>query len=861
MWILQKIKWLALLPFKIVYLFFKMIAFMLSILFYPQVQITKRITRKSKELYKTNNKFKKYSEIASKLKSKNPLKVNYKFIAFATSIISIFFYQNTVVADEVLQNTNTEMKNLMGVFFPDLVEVGLFNPSFANNDLGIYFSIIGVFSVHIATGLLLSGVLWFTVKFIIDMMMGASNRATYSRLISYLAILFALSLVTTQNVHGYKIERNQVQYYMISTLIEYLDEADELATTNTEISYSSPSIRVVDPTNLRHEFLNISNLYLLSLVNGDTEIDTISIEFANDIYRVEFGMGGAITTITNQSSVALNKQATLLGYDLEKKEKELIRHLIESIIDNAVAVGKKIKDIDLTHLQEDYKTTNMFNYENASEIKIVYDKDYKTYCDGIYEENLTGIDKVALQKYLEIAATCASKTFFEEEYKNDFFNIADIYDEKYILNKGNALLFGEQTKVTYSEILQNVDKLCADGNGYFACSEAIQFASYRNAESHKKLGVFSPSVKVVNQLASSFVDTSDRVLKTRTFEQYESGTIEFVDYIHDERALHNVSFELNKINNVGIVADSFDLFDFTRMNIPSLSEVLQLIVGHKLTEPYERLLTCFLYSYEIRNGFKCNSISQESMDLGVGMTKTALQIFASNTAVSAFSTNSKLRNGVQLGKTSSLGGATKATAAIATSIVMPGLISAATKEDYYSSAVTAQTLTISAFILKYFNLDFTSSLTKFSVMMGSAGISLILITVSFTFIFTLTFISKLTELIVDIHLMPLKAFTGVLEYQEQGLMKIYQEFVAEIIYMILVIVLIMMMPLVIDKLLLSVLEQMFEIFRTMQGSVENIFTAMTSLLMNTLKNLMLMFMTIQFVVGFGDYQLQSIKQN
>ncbi|MFA0464336.1 MULTISPECIES: hypothetical protein [unclassified Vibrio] len=861
MWFLQKIKWLALIPFKIVYLFFKMIAFMLSILFFPQVQMGKRIGSKSKEIYKTNDKFKKYSDFVSKFKRRNPFKINYKFIGFATSIISIFFYQSTVVADEVLQNTNTEMKNLMGVFFPDLVEVGLFNPSYAHDDLGIYLSIVGVFVIHVATGLLLSGVLWFAVKFIVDMMMGVSNRATYSRLLSYIAVLFALSLNTTQEVHGYKVERNQVQYYMITLLIEYLDKADELATTNTEISYSSPSIRVFDPANLRHEFLNISNLYLLSLVNGDAETDTISIEFANDIYRVEFGMGGAVTLITNQSSVALNEQSTLLGQDLEKKESELIRHLIESIIDNAVAVGKKIKSIEFSGLKEDYKTTNMFNYENATETKVVYDKDYKTYCDGIYDEDLTGINKKGLQAYLEIAATCAAKTFLEEEYKNDFFNIADIYDEKYILNKGNALLFGEQTKVTYSEILQNVDKLCAVGNGYFPCAEAIQFASYRNAESHKKLGVFSPSVKVVNQLASSFVDTSDRVLKTRTFEQYESGTIAFVDYIHDERALHNVSFELNKINNVGIVADSFDLYDFTKMNIPSLSEVLQLIVGYKLTEPYERILTCFLHSYEIRNGFKCNSISQETMDLGVGMTKTSLQIFATNTAVSAFSTKSKLRNGVQLGKTSSLGGATKATAAIATSIVMPGLISAATKEDHYSSAVTAQTLTMSAFILKYFNLDFTSSLTKFSMMMGTAGIALILITVSFTFVFTLTFIAKLTELIIDIHLAPLKAFTSVLEHQEQGLFKIYQEFVAEIIYMILIIVLIMMMPLVIDKLLLSVLEQMFDILRTMQGSVENILTAMTSLLMNVLKNLMLMFMTIQFVIGFGDYQLQSIKQN
>lgn len=861
MWFLQKIKWLALIPFKIVYLFFKMIAFMLSILFFPQVQMGKRIGSKSKEIYKTNDKIKKYSDFVSKFKNRNPFKINYKFILFSTSIISIFFYQSTVVADEVLQNTNTEMKNLMGVFFPDLVEVGLFNPSYANDDLGIYLSIVGVFVVHVATGLLLSGVLWFSVKFIIDKMMGVSNRATYSRLLSYIAVLFALSLNTEQDVHGYKVERNQVQYYMITLLIEYLDKADELATTNTEISYSSPSVRVLDPANLRHEFLNISNLYLLSLVDGKNETDTISIEFANDIYRVEFGMGGAVTLITNQSSVALNEQATLLGQDLDKKESELIRHLIESIIDNAVAVGKKIKDIEFTGLKEDYKTTNMFNYENATETEIVYDKDYKTYCDGIYDEDLTGIDKAALQKYLEIAATCAAKTFLEEEYKNDFFNIADIYDEKYILNKGNALLFGEQTKVTYSEILQNVDKLCAVGNGYFPCAEAIQFASYRNAESHKRIGVFSPSVKVVNQLASSVVDTSDRIFSTRTFEQYESGTIAFVDYIHDERALHNVSFELNKINNVGIVADSFDLYDFTKMNIPSLSEVLQLIVGYKLTEPYERILTCFLHSYEIRNGFKCNSISQETMDLGVGMTKTSLQIFATNTAVSAFSTKSKLRNGVQLGKTSSLGGATKATAAIATSIVMPGLISAATKEDHYSSAVTAQTLTMSAFILKYFNLDFTSSLTKFSMMMGTAGISIILMTVSFTFVFTLTFIAKLTELIIDIHLAPLKAFTSVLEHQEQGLFKIYQEFVAEIIYMILIIVLIMMMPLVIDKLLLSVLEQMFEIFRTMQSSVENILTAMTSLLMNVLKNLMLMFMTIQFVIGFGDYQLQSIKQN
>lgn len=861
MWFLQKIKWLALIPFKIVYLFFKMIAFVLSILFYPQVKMGKRITSKSKEIYNTNDKLKKYSKIANNLKNKSKIKINYKFIIFTTCIISIFFYQSTVVADVALQNTNSEMKNILGVFFPDLVEVGLFNPSYAHEDLGIYLSIIGVFSVHIATGVLLSLVLWLSVKFLIDLTMGVSNRSTYARLLSYVFVLFALSLSTKEDIHGYEIERNHVQYYMITLLIEYLDNGDEIATTNTEISYSSPSIRVLNPENFRHEFLNISNLYLLSLVNGDAETDTISIEFANDIYRVEFGMGGAITSITSQSTVALNEQSTLLGHDLKKKENELFRHYIESIIENAVAVGKKIKDIDLTFLKEDYKTTNMFNYENSSETKIVYDKDYKTYCDTIYDDSLTGIDKKGLQAYLEIAATCAAKTFLEEEYKNDFFNIADIYDEKYILNKGNALLFGEQTKVTYSEILQNVDKLCAVGNGYFPCAEAIQFATYRNAESDKKLGVFSPSVKVINQLTSSIVDTSDRIFNTRTFEQYESGTIAFVDYIHDERALYNVSFELNKINNVGIVADSFDLYDFTRMNMPSLEEIFQLIVGSKVTEPYERLLTCFLYSYEIRNGFKCNSISQETMDLGVGMAKTSFSIFATNTAISAFSTKTKLRNGVQMGKTSTLGGATKATAAIATAVVMPGLISAATKEDHYSSAATVQTLTISAFILKYFNLDFTSSLTKFAMMMGTAGIALILITVSFTFVLTLTFLGKVTEIIIDIYLFPLKTISSILHDQERGLLKIYQEFIAEIIFTILVFVLIMMIPLVIDKLLLSVVEQMFDILRTMQGSVENILTSMTSLLMNILKNFMLMFMTIQFVVGFGDYQLQSIKQN
>ncbi|MGF1884519.1 hypothetical protein, partial [Vibrio splendidus] len=428
----------ALIPFKIAYLFFKMIAFVLSILFYPQVKMGKRITSKSKEIYNTNDKLKKYSKIANNLKNKSKIKINYKFIIFTTCIISIFFYQSTVVADVALQNTNSEMKNILGVFFPDLVEVGLFNPSYAHEDLGIYLSIIGVFSVHIATGVLLSLVLWFSVKFLIDLTMGVSNRSTYARLLSYVFVLFALSFSTKEDIHGYEIERNHVQYYMITLLIEYLDNGDEIATTNTEISYSSPSIRVLNPENFRHEFLNISNLYLLSLVNGDAETDTISIEFANDIYRVEFGMGGAITSITSQSTVALNEQSTLLGHDLKKKENELFRHYIESIIDNAVAVGKKIKDIDLTFLKEDYKTTNMFNYENSSEIKIVYDKDYKTYCDTIYDDSLTGIDKKGLQAYLEIAATCAAKTFLEEEYKNDFFNIADIYDEKYILNKGNA---------------------------------------------------------------------------------------------------------------------------------------------------------------------------------------------------------------------------------------------------------------------------------------------------------------------------------------------------------------------------------------------------------------------------------------
>ena len=781
------------------------------------------------------------------------------FIMFCFTTLIIFFGSAAAedLASQILAtNQDSIFANIVAYINPDVLDNTQLNQTYTSKDVGIYLAMIGVFANKAALSLFLVSFVWFSFKSILDLKMGVLNSTTISKAtvcFGLFLMLLPTSILKT-NVHGVSSEKTMFQYLFDKSLYEVVSQAEEAATTNMNKPVSVPSFKVISPKNLRNDFTKISNVYLLGYENTDKIEDTLSIEYIDNEYRVEFEAGGTRTKITTQSGVAINKQASLFGINLLAKEQVFIKSYFEYMFNNAVKLGKKLENIEFSYLET--QTGDLQDFENVKGLRLAFNDDYNTYCENIYDYSLAGSDRETIQRYIEITSICSAQNFLIEHYESPYFNIADIYNKNYILRDNQALMFGiNNPTVNYDQIEDLIKNTC--NGGYIACAEAIQFASMHNVEGNKRLGILAQPVAIINELAGSVYDASDKVLKVKSFTQEASRTIQFRDVVSDDRALFNIPFQLHHTKNTGLIADSFDLYDFNKLGIPSMEDVMGTISGGDLTLPYERVKTCFYHTNEVFNGFKCNSPSKELTDFGTGLIKLGVAIKFSTAVVSSIPTKSKLKDGAAFGN--KIGSKLTSSVAVLSSLVLPSLFTNPTKDDPYYSQNTVQGLVLLNFIISFFNETFSVALDMFSTFLINSGIGIIFLVYGFYFQIFLLFIAVLIELIIDSKVLMLKLYSAIINDGFDGIGAVFKEVVAELTFLIFLVFMMNDMTYIMDIILLSQFDTIFTITETMKGSIESVLIGMPQLFIAITVEVVKLMLIGSFLTGLLHRILASIK--
>ncbi|MEL0629944.1 hypothetical protein [Psychromonas aquatilis] len=783
------------------------------------------------------------------------------YFFFLFCVITSFLFLNSAeaaqVANEILKtNQDSIFANIVAYINPDVVDSPELNETFAHQDIGIYLSMIGVFANKAALSLFFVGFLWFGSKSAIDRVFGVTNQSAIIKtaVFSFFIFMSMPYSTFTSKIHDTYAEKNMFQYYFDKAIYNTVVVADNVAATNMNNSISIPSFKVVSPKNISDDFLKVINAYVLGYQDTDKENESINIEYKSNVYRIEFDMGGSTTKITTNSSVALNEQSDLLNINLLEKEKIFIKSYVEHLFNTAVKVGKKIENIDFSYLMQ--QTGDIQDFENSKDLHLAFNEDYKNYCNNLYDYSLAGSDQKTIQRYFEIVSLCEATNFLTENYQNEFYSVESVYNNTSPLRNNNAFIFGENIlTANYDDILEYTNKVCK--GGYLACVEAVQFTTIHNIEERKDLGVLAIPVGIVNELIGSVYDTSDRILKVRKISQEPSQIIQFKDKVLPENALYSVPFTLHHQKNNGLIYDTFDLYDFNKIDLPSFEDILGTMTGGDITTQFERVKTCFRKTDEVYNGFNCNSPTKEVLDFGTGMIKTGAAIYLSNQAI-LLNKSSKLSGGVAVG--SKLGNKLSKSATGIVAVLIPEIFTNDTKNDPYYSKDTVQGIVLLSFIVSFFNSVFASALASAAMLLMLSGIGIIVLVYGFYFQIFLLFVATLIELIIDSKVLMIKIYSSVINDGVEGCGAVFKEMIAELVFLIFLIFMMNDMAYIVDILLLSQLEQIFSTVDAMKGSIETILIGLPQLFIAIVVQVVILILVNSFLTGLLQRILEQVKK-
>ncbi|EJG0791418.1 hypothetical protein C4G69_RS01260 [Vibrio parahaemolyticus] len=749
------------------------------------------------------------------------------------------------------------------------------NTAYVSDEFLIYFNLISMFADILARSLLFTAAIYLITKNLLDLSMGVVVKSTFWKMVFVLAGFIVANMTHKFEVKGFYYEKSYVEALMDNFFTQKIQDFETLATDEDSKTYDIEAIKVLEPTNFYHHYMNFTNTYLMSAEVGKhkrtddgleltmRESDTISIEYLNNVYRVEFAMGGAVTKITASSPNALNQQAVDLKVDLLALEQKFFADFIQSLISNALAIKEKVKDVEVERDLEVQKVGARYHdNQNVTGKRLAFEHDWKTYCHNINDYPLQG-DAKLIQKYIQVASLCASQAFLESQYQSDHFDIKEVYAGNYHLSDGYVELFGNQSDGnTWKSVKTLTQSTCK--KSYLLCAEAVQKASYINPNSKKELGLLVNATSIIGQVTSSVYDAADDLLDSRTYQESSTGDVSFKDYVvESDKAMFNLKFPLNQKQMTQIIFDEYEFLDLDKLFIPSIQDAFRAALGGDITQPYRRMATCFYYPKQIKNGFKCNSITKELVDLSTANIISAITIKIGNTAISGLSPSSTaLQKGATFGKgASNLASAGKATTALGTAIVLPALLNAPTKENQYSTQGTARTILVSSFILKFFNINFTGTLDPLANSMFLTSLSILTILFGLPFLLTVYVLGKITEIIIDIKLFWLKFYTKTMEKGENGIKEIMAEYICEIWFIALLIVYSSNFEYQLDHMLAFKFEKFIETVIVMSSSIDQFIVTFPQFLLMAFYEVMMIVLINSFLIGMFDSISTNLKQS
>ncbi|WP_373942877.1 hypothetical protein L0991_03695 [Vibrio chagasii] len=789
----------------------------------------------------------------------------------------IFFFAKNISASPTISQIELPIISESLAFLFGNENIGTINESYIPAEANVYIGLLKETSDALANGLFLALFIWFLAQTIISATLNEFNVHTAKRAFIALICIIFMNITFEREV---MLENGQEKFISEETTIPTLFQtffADtflelELFVTDKENeTFKIQPIKVISPEHFALEFYDFTNTYLLGIETSDKLTDTLSIEYNAEQYRVEFAMGGITKKYTFNENVRYNQESTSFKFDLKKLEKELVIDYFQAMIAHAQKVKDQIENVEFTGFVDDGQTANFQNGFNKSFESIAFENPVISYCPTIYDYDLTGADEYTLQRFMQVAASCASIDFFTKQYKSDDFDIYEVYTDNYILDNRYALLYifdelenNDEKKIlspkefTWNKLVSKADKYC--DYSYLLCAEMIKVLVHYNPDYRDRLGALYGVLDIVKDPVNLLLDGSDDLLQSRSIESSTIANLSYLDFVNEDTAIENIKFTLNREQKKELVFDNLDLLNLEHLFIPSLQQIFKSVYNTDLTSPFQRMITCLNYPNQLKNGVMCDTTTNEFMMLNASAISTGLTIYIGSTAQKLLPISDGV-GGIVIGGASKLAKTAAHSASIATAVVTPIFANQLVKENPYSAQETAQTLLTSSYILSFFKLDFSQIFSLLGSLLISSGFSGISLIYWVKIYFWLYIFSRIFEFIIDSNLFWLIAFKETVEEQEYGLIAIAIELFVETIYIAVLVMFALDLPDIHDRMLYFILSDLSESLNLMSLSISNFVSEIVPFTFKIVFYCLLMIGTLQVLLAVSENTITEAKQN
>ncbi|XNJ88775.1 hypothetical protein AB6C47_018215 [Vibrio cyclitrophicus] len=546
------------------------------------------------------------------------------FIILITTLLS-FSTAHSFVGQGIINADNYIVMSAFYDFFPTIKPVYIESQS-AVNDLAsdtigvltravfqIVFSLMGI----IIPFLLLKVILIFKADNEVD-------SGEISKLVLFLLLVGSMGVYSIEHKtkSGLEYKTTIMQHMAFTYFGNVLEKLEENGNKDYEQKYLIPEVKLGDLVSQQSSFDNFTKSYLANDFKKDDffEFAVSKIESENGFgstYMANIELGSDHLQISFKSNQKqINNADKFFGIDLQKKEEELVMNYFQSMVDHAVKVKQRVSHFTFINGAGSY---SIFDDTPS------FEGNYTQYCDSIYETSKINMDMATFNKYLGVSSMCASAKFVKDNYNNRFYS----YDSENRIRDGYTMIFGDSIldeKMKLSDIIANTKSICL--GGYFACTEALQFATKRYMLNQKDVGMLTPVIREIDELTQSFEDNADDFIQSLTFDKSLSLSKEFTDKFSEGLPISYVNgqaisgdYDLNTLTNLALLLDPTDI------KLPNTDELTSIFVGKDWAEPFMRMKTCFSYAGMVKDGFRCKTATHELRDMGLSMLHMGVDLY------------------------------------------------------------------------------------------------------------------------------------------------------------------------------------------------------------------------------------------
>ncbi|KXZ35087.1 hypothetical protein A0H77_19515 [Vibrio alginolyticus] len=473
--------------------------------------------------------------------------------------------------------------------------------------------------------------IFFTMRFLLRLSFKDDQGASQD---SYFLLSLIATLILTIPKFGYEVKNGNGLTYekpIIIVIGESLNHKifyflDQIGETDFDKPVDIPNFTLSSPTMFKKDFETITKAVLSTDFEDKEEVKIKVVKNENE-YSISARLGNEILTVNTRSDVLLNQRAESIGIDLQKQEEAFVMAYYNALFNHAVKVKKALSNVSINEHKDDF--ANVLSSTLFDDRDTLYEGHFTNHCDTMFKVP-SSLDALNFNSYLEVASMCGSKAFVSSQYKNPYYD----YDVQMFgntkLKQGLAMYFGDDVPNHFLSVDTIIDytKNTCDSGGYLSCVKAVNFAEHKDQVRNTKMGFISPIVRMFRDYfktknEDSLVYTSRRIstssAKTDTFSDLNSGKTEFglITFKPESKSYaEHLDYSIENLI-------SYAKVDFTI----TLDELLSVYLRQDVLAPYQRFLACSLNPSQIKDGYKCNSATAETTNVGTGLLEMGVKLW------------------------------------------------------------------------------------------------------------------------------------------------------------------------------------------------------------------------------------------